>query len=51
MMKLDPVGIVGDVGATLNVQTTFEIANVEYMANFTKVRQNYFLISISKLPR
>jgi len=36
-MKLDPVGIVGDVGATLNVQTTFEIANVEYMASFTKV--------------
>jgi hypothetical protein len=39
VMKLDPVSVVGDVGATLNVQTTFEVANTDYLANFTKVRQ------------
>ena len=38
-MRLDPVSIVGDVGATLNVQTTFEVANTDYLANFTKVGQ------------
>lgn len=39
VMKLDPVNVVGDVGATLNVQTTFAVANTDYLANFTKVRQ------------
>jgi len=39
VMRLDPVSIVGDVGATLNVQTTFEVANTDYLANFTKVGQ------------
>ncbi|KAG1812612.1 uncharacterized protein BJ212DRAFT_460083 [Suillus subaureus] len=40
VMKMDPVNVVGDVGATLNVQTTFEVANADYLANFTKVMLN-----------
>jgi hypothetical protein len=36
---MDPVNVVGDVGATLNVQSTFEVANADYLANFTKVRE------------
>lgn len=39
VMKMDPVNVVGDVGATLNVQSTFEVANADYLANFTKVRE------------
>ncbi|KAG1761975.1 hypothetical protein EDD22DRAFT_893760 [Suillus occidentalis] len=40
VMKMDPVNVVGDVGATLNVQSTFEVANADYLANFTKVMLN-----------
>ncbi|KAG1896026.1 uncharacterized protein F5891DRAFT_1165745 [Suillus fuscotomentosus] len=40
MMKMDPVNVVGDVGATLDMQTTFEVANTAYLANFTKVMLN-----------
>ncbi|KAG2368054.1 hypothetical protein BDR07DRAFT_1391769 [Suillus spraguei] len=40
VMKMDPVNVVGDVGATLNVQTTFEVANADYLANFTKAMLN-----------
>ncbi|KAG2131418.1 uncharacterized protein EDB93DRAFT_1255529 [Suillus bovinus] len=40
VMKIDPVNVVGDVGATLKVQTTFEVANADYLANFTKVMLN-----------
>ncbi|KAG1851680.1 hypothetical protein F4604DRAFT_1933963 [Suillus subluteus] len=40
VMKMDPVNVVGDVGATLNVQSTFEVANTDHLANFTKVMLN-----------
>ncbi|KAF9222628.1 hypothetical protein BS17DRAFT_802839 [Gyrodon lividus] len=39
-MKMGDVNIVGDVGATLDVQTTFEVADVDYLTNFTKVLLN-----------
>lgn len=35
VMKMDPVNVVGDVGAMLNVQSTFEVANADYLASFT----------------
>ncbi|KAG1762129.1 hypothetical protein EDD22DRAFT_1029175 [Suillus occidentalis] len=40
VMKMDPVNVIGDVRATLNVQSTFEVANADYLANFTKVMLN-----------
>lgn len=36
-MKMDDVKVTGDVGATLDVQTTFEVADVNYLTEFTKV--------------
>ncbi|KAF9245017.1 hypothetical protein BU15DRAFT_85819 [Melanogaster broomeanus] len=39
-MKMADVDLVGDVGATLDVQTTFEVADVNYLANFTTVLLN-----------
>lgn len=42
VMKMDPVNVVGDVGATLDMQTTFEVANAAYLANFTKVGETSF---------
>ncbi|KAG2752775.1 hypothetical protein P692DRAFT_20871091 [Suillus brevipes Sb2] len=38
LMKIDPVHVVGDVGAMLNVQSTFEVVNVDYFASFTQVK-------------
>ena len=37
LMKMDDVKVTGDVGATLDVQTTFEVADVNYLTEFTKV--------------
>lgn len=37
LMKMDDVKVAGDVGATLDVQTTFEVADVNYLTEFTKV--------------
>lgn len=31
------ISIIGDVGATLEVQTTFEVADVNHLGAFTKV--------------
>lgn len=39
-MHMDDVNIVGDVGANLSVQTTFEVADVNVLAVFTKVLLN-----------
>lgn len=39
-MRMDDVNVVGDVGATLNVQTTFEVADVNVLTSFTKVLLN-----------
>lgn len=39
-MHMDDVNVVADVGATLNVQTTFEVADVNVLASFTKVLLN-----------
>lgn len=39
-MHMDDVNIVGDVGATLNVQSTFEVADVNVLAQFTQVLLN-----------
>lgn len=39
-MHMDDVNLVGDVGATLNVQTTFEVADINVLASFTKVLLN-----------
>ncbi|KAF8557967.1 hypothetical protein OG21DRAFT_1504634 [Imleria badia] len=39
-MHMDDVNVVGDVGATLNVQTTFEVADVNVLTSFTKVLLN-----------
>jgi hypothetical protein len=39
-MHIDDVSVVGDIGATLNVQTTFEVADVNVLASFTKVLLN-----------
>lgn len=39
-MHMDDVNVLGDVGATLNVQTTFEVADVNVLASFTKVLLN-----------
>ncbi|KAL4074292.1 hypothetical protein J3A83DRAFT_4234939 [Scleroderma citrinum] len=40
LMKMDDVKVTGDVGATLDVQTTFEVADVSYLTEFTKVLLN-----------
>lgn len=40
LMKMDDVKVTGDVGATLDVQTTFEVADVNYLTEFTKVLLN-----------
>ncbi|KAF8840051.1 hypothetical protein BDN67DRAFT_1054007 [Paxillus ammoniavirescens] len=39
-MQMSDVNVVGDVGATLDVQTTFEVADVDYLTSFTKVLLN-----------
>ncbi|KAF8135624.1 hypothetical protein EV363DRAFT_1429344 [Boletus edulis] len=39
-MHLDDVNVVGDIGATLSVQTTFDVADVNVLAAFTKVLLN-----------
>ena len=39
-MHMDDVNVVGDVGATLDVQTTFEVADVDVLTSFTKVLLN-----------
>lgn len=39
-MHMDDVNVVADVGATLDVQTTFEVADVNMLARFTKVLLN-----------
>lgn len=39
-MHMDDVNVVGDVGATLSVQTTFEVVDVDVLASFTKVLLN-----------
>ncbi|KAJ8482152.1 hypothetical protein ONZ45_g15054 [Pleurotus djamor] len=36
-MKLDAVNVVGDVGAELDVETTFDITDVDHITDFTKV--------------
>ncbi|EGO25193.1 hypothetical protein SERLADRAFT_448192 [Serpula lacrymans var. lacrymans S7.9] len=36
-LKMQDVNIVGDVGATLNVESTFEVADLDLLTNFTKV--------------
>ncbi|KIJ67573.1 hypothetical protein HYDPIDRAFT_180379 [Hydnomerulius pinastri MD-312] len=40
VMKLSDVNVVGDVGATLDAQTTFEVADVDHLTSFTKVLLN-----------
>jgi hypothetical protein len=39
-MHMDDVNVVSNVGATLNVQTSFEVADADVLANFTKVLLN-----------
>lgn len=34
---MNDVDVVGGVGATLSVQTTFEVADVDVLTSFTKV--------------
>lgn len=36
-MNLDPVDVVGDVGATLDLSANFEVADVSHLTDFTKV--------------
>jgi hypothetical protein len=40
VMKMDRVNVVGDVGAMLNMQSTFEVANADYFASFTQARDH-----------
>ncbi|KAI6135778.1 hypothetical protein EV401DRAFT_1898270 [Pisolithus croceorrhizus] len=40
LMQMGDVNVTGDVGAALNVQTTFEVSDVNLLANFTKVLLN-----------
>ncbi|KAH7915074.1 hypothetical protein BJ138DRAFT_1122997 [Hygrophoropsis aurantiaca] len=39
-MNMPDVNVVGDVGATLNTQATFEVADVGHLTDFTKVLLN-----------
>ncbi|KAH7926942.1 hypothetical protein BV22DRAFT_1007914 [Leucogyrophana mollusca] len=39
-MKMADVNVVGDVGATLDTQATFEVADVGHLTDFTKVLLN-----------
>ncbi|KAI6169518.1 hypothetical protein EDD17DRAFT_1748665 [Pisolithus thermaeus] len=39
LMQMGDVNVTGDVGATLNVQTTFEVSDVDLLAKFTKEMQ------------
>jgi hypothetical protein len=32
--------LLGDVGAMLNVQSTFEVADADFLASFTKARDH-----------
>lgn len=36
-MKLTDVDVVGDVGAVLDVETTFDVTDVDHITEFTKV--------------
>ena len=37
-MKMPDVNLVGDVGATLDLTATFEVADTDHLTNFTKAR-------------
>jgi len=36
-IKMDSVKVVGDVGATIDVESSFEVADISHLTEFTKV--------------
>ena len=49
-MKMDDVKVTGDIGATLDAQTTFQVADVNYLTEFTKVGVCVFCLSRGSIP-
>jgi hypothetical protein len=41
-IKMNDVDVVGDVGANIDLESAFEVADIEHITQFTKVRGNNF---------
>ena len=49
-IRMGDVHLVGDVGATINMESTFEVADVDQLTAFTKVFLPFFLRSSYSFP-